>query len=80
MSQTSVAYLFMPQISVAYLCMPQIFVAYASMTRVSSFENGRNEKIMFYKCIGNSLYEASLNGMSNFDASTTFQKLWSLAR
>ncbi len=34
-------------ISAAYLCM-QIFVAYTSMTRVSSFENGRNEKIMSY--------------------------------
>ena len=38
----------MPQISAANLCMLQIFVAYTSMTRVSSFENGRNEKIMSY--------------------------------
>ncbi len=28
---------------------PQIFVAYTSMTRVSSFEKGRNEKIMSWK-------------------------------
>ncbi len=28
--------------------MPQISVAYTSMTRVSPFENGRNEKIMSY--------------------------------
>ncbi len=36
----------MPQISAAYTSMLQTFVAYTSMTRVSSFENGRNEKIM----------------------------------
>ncbi len=39
----------MPWISVANTSMPQIFVAYTGMTRVSSFENGRNEKIMSYK-------------------------------
>ena len=36
----------MPQISVANTSMPQIFVAYTCMTCVSSFENGRNEKII----------------------------------
>ncbi len=52
MPQTTEAYSFdwgilsMPQISVANTSMPQIFVAYTSMTRVSPFENGRNEKIM----------------------------------
>ena len=37
----------MPQIFVANTSMPQIFVAYMCMTHVSSFENGRNEKIIF---------------------------------
>ncbi len=48
MLQISAAYLCMPQISLAYLCMPQTSVAYTSMTRVSPFENGRNDKIMSY--------------------------------
>ena len=38
----------MPQISAANTRMPQISVAYMSMTPVSPFENGRNEKIMFF--------------------------------
>ena len=32
--------------SVANTSMPQIFVAYTSITRVSSFENGRNQMII----------------------------------
>ncbi len=39
----------MPQISAADTSMPQIFVAYTCMTRVSSFENGRNQKIISCK-------------------------------
>ena len=38
----------MPQISAAYMSMPQIYAANTSMTRVSPFENRRNEKIMSF--------------------------------
>ena len=38
----------MPQISAANRSMKQVSAAYTSMTRVSPFENGRNEKII--KC------------------------------
>ena len=48
MPQISAAYMSMsmPQISAADTSMPQIYVAYMRMTRVSTFENGRNEKII----------------------------------
>ncbi len=54
MPQTTEAYSFnwgilsMPQISAANTSMPQIFVAYMCMTRVSPFDNGRNEMRMSY--------------------------------
>ncbi len=50
--QTTEAYSFdwgilsIPQISVAYTSMQQISAAYTIMTQVSSFENGRNAKII----------------------------------